>query len=199
MIPGTSRPAAILSRSWLHSYPAGSAHELSILRPTTSRVQPDSSEFGVMHKILTEFAVQRIRVLLLGVAFFAFTNERLVFAVPQLSNEGPLRGNQRCHNRRCQSAVPCTVKCCTKEFNDPTIEDLLAAGMELSLKTNDPVAKYFSGTYSRRNSDITRVFGIFPLPRGAKGFLQLRSEMQTQQDGLRQELNDWKAILGFGY
>ncbi len=80
-----------------------------------------------------------------------------------------------------------------KEFNDPPIEDLLVAGMELSLKTNDPVTKYFSGTHSRRNADITRVFGIFPLPRGAKGFLQLRSEMQTEQDGLRNELNDWGA------
>lgn len=47
-----------------------------------------------MHKILTEFAVQRIRVLLLGVAFFAYTNERLVFAAPQLSNEGPVAAQE---------------------------------------------------------------------------------------------------------
>ena len=34
--------------------------------------------------------MQRIRVLLLGVAFFVSTNERLAFAVPQLSSEGPV-------------------------------------------------------------------------------------------------------------
>ena len=78
-----------------------------------------------------------------------------------------------------------------KEFNDPLATNLYVAGMELSLKTNDPVVKYYSGTYGRFNSSITRFFGIVPLPRGAKSFLQLQSELQMEQSGVRQFQNEW--------
>jgi len=43
-----------------------------------------------INSTLTDITMQRIHMLFLGVAFFVSTNERLVFAGPQQSNEGPV-------------------------------------------------------------------------------------------------------------
>jgi hypothetical protein len=85
-----------------------------------------------------------------------------------------------------------------KDFVDPEIEDLYVAGLEFSLLTDNTITHYYNGTRSQVNSQISNQISRTFLPRGSKTFLQLRFELDTELNGLRDLLNGWGGEVGIG-
>ncbi len=83
-----------------------------------------------------------------------------------------------------------------KDFADPEIEDRHVAGLEMSLLTDDTVSRYYNGTRSRVNSQNSNLIFRTSWPRGSKFFLQLRSELESEQNVLKDGLNVWNSIIG---
>lgn len=82
-----------------------------------------------------------------------------------------------------------------RDFTDPEIEDLCVAGFELSLLTDELIPRYYNGTRTQENSQISNQISRTFLPRGSKTFLQLRVELDSELDGLRTELNSWVDFI----
>ena len=83
-----------------------------------------------------------------------------------------------------------------KNFDDPAAADLSVAGGELSFKIVDSEEKYLNGSWG--DSGIAD-FVIQLLPRRVVGFFTLKTEMQAQQESLRNQLNMFGAELDLSY